>query len=68
MFLSLADTFQLYHQNQSSLNSVCCLVLPLPVVSGEANQELAIIPYLKAFDKKELSQNIVSKCVCLFFK
>jgi len=68
MFLSLADVSQLHHQNQSSLNTVCCLALPLPVSSGEANQELAIIQYLKALDEQVHSQNTVSKCMFLFLK
>lgn len=50
VFLSLADIFQLHQQNQSSLNSVCCLALPLPVSSGEAKWELAMIQYLKALN------------------
>lgn len=66
MFLSLADIFQLHQQNQFSLNSVSCLALPLPVSSGEAKWELAIIQYLKTLNDMKHSQNIVSKAMCLF--
>lgn len=65
MFLSLAGIFQLHHQNQSSLNSVHFLVLPLPVSSGEANQELAITQHLKSPDENEHRQSILaSVSVC----
>lgn len=60
MLLSLAGIFQLHHQNQPSLNSGHCLALPLPVSSGEANQELAIIQHLKARGENEHKQNLAS--------